>query len=258
MQTNHTKARLAEGKVVFGAIVHGFSPETAEMLGHLGFDFAFIDCEHGPMSLEQVEHMVRACEVVGITPIARVPDPSDSTILRFLDRGVQGLMIPHVNTRAEAEAVAKAARYYPEGHRGSAGGRAHDHNVNIGRAESMAWLNKNVMVIPMCEEVEALNNLDEIVQVPGIDVIHVAAGDLSQSMGFPPQEEVRKAISDAMKKIRAAGKNAGAGGNSPTEPDAIAAQIRAGANFITIPAISLLKMGAETYLKNVKSAIGES
>jgi HpcH/HpaI aldolase/citrate lyase family protein len=84
-----------------------------------------IDCEHGPMSLDEVERMVRAAEVFGITPITRIPDHEDSTILRFLDRGVQGIIVPYVNAREDADAVARAARYWPDGHRGMAGGRAH-------------------------------------------------------------------------------------------------------------------------------------
>src|SRR5207302_9046245 len=95
-----------------------------------------IDCEHGPMSLDEVEHMVRAAEVFGITPITRIPNHEDSTILRFLDRGVQGIIVPHVNTREAAEAVAGAARYYLERHRGTGGGRDHGDGLGVARAES--------------------------------------------------------------------------------------------------------------------------
>ena len=98
MQTNTTKAKLAEGKVVFGAIISCYAPDLVELFGAIGYDFVFIDCEHGPANLDQVEHMVRAAEVFGITPITRVPNHDDSTILQFLDRGVQGVIVPHVNT----------------------------------------------------------------------------------------------------------------------------------------------------------------
>ena len=84
MRTNTTKAKLAEGKVVFGAIINRYAPDQVELFGALGYDFVMIDCEHGPMDLDQVEHMVRAGEVFGITPIARIPDHADATILRFL------------------------------------------------------------------------------------------------------------------------------------------------------------------------------
>lgn len=130
MRTNYTKVKLEEGRVVFGAIISRYAPDLVELFGAIGYDFVMIDCEHGPMDLDQVEHMVRAAEVFDITPIARIPDHADSTILRYLDRGVQGIIVPHVNTREEADAVVRAARYYPDGHRGVGGGRAHDYGVN--------------------------------------------------------------------------------------------------------------------------------
>src|SRR6266704_1954820 len=121
MPTNTTQARLTESQVVFGAIISRYAPDLVELFGAIGYDFVMIDCEHGPMDLDEVEHMVRAAEVFGITPITRIPNHADSTILQFLDRGVQGIIVPHVNTWQAAEAVARAARYYPEVHRGVGG-----------------------------------------------------------------------------------------------------------------------------------------
>ena len=167
MRTNTTKAKLAAGQVVFGAIISRPAPDQVELFGAIGYDFVMIDCEHGPMSLDEVEHMVRAAEVFGITPITRIPNHEDSTILRFLDRGVQGIIVPHVNTRGAAEAVARAARYWPDGHRGMAGGRAHDYGVGVSRDESTRWINAELLVIPMIEETEAVDNLDAILTVPG-------------------------------------------------------------------------------------------
>src|SRR5712692_152375 len=152
MRTNTTKAKLAGGNVVFGGIISSYAPELVELLGAIGYDFVMLDCEHGPMGVDQVENMVRAAEVFGITPIARIPDHGEATILRFLDRGLQGIIIPHVNTGEEAKAVANAARYYPDGHRGAASGRAHDYNVQLDRIESAQWINAQTLVIPMVEE----------------------------------------------------------------------------------------------------------
>src|SRR6478736_1755341 len=131
MRTNTTKAKLHEGKVVFGAIISRHAPDLVELFGAIGYDFVMIDCEHGPMSLDEVEHMVRAAEVFGITPITRIPNHEDSTILRFLDRGV-------------------------------AGGRPHDYGVGVSREQSMGWINAQLLVIPMIEETEAVDNLDAI------------------------------------------------------------------------------------------------
>jgi 4-hydroxy-2-oxoheptanedioate aldolase len=254
MRPNRTKARLAEGHVVFGGIISGFSPEIAELLGYLEFDFVFLDCEHGPMSYDQVEQMVRAAEAVGITPIVRIPDHEDATILRYLDRGVQGIIVPHVNTREQAERVTTAARYYPQGHRGAAGGRAHEYNVRATAAESRQWLNDELLVIPMCEETEAVANLDEILAVPGVDAVHCAASDLGQSMGNPPLAEVRAVMRDVVGRVRAAGKHAGVGGSSPRDAAGVAELIDAGANFITIAALGLLRSGAEDFRAAVEAA----
>ena len=255
MRTNTTKARLHEGKVVFGGIVTRYAPDTVEILGALGYDFVMIDCEHGPASLDQVEHMVRAAESFGITPIARIPDHTEQTILRFLDRGLQGIIVPHVNTGEQAAAVARAARYHPDGYRGVATGRAHDYGIGVSRNEATAWINSQVLVIPMVEDIEAVNNLDDILQVAGADVLHVAPSDLGQSLGNPGAAEVRRVMSEVIPRIRAGGKFVGVGGNSPADTAGVAEFIKQGANFVTVSAWSLLRTGAEDFLRNVNAEL---
>ena len=255
MRTNTTKAKLAEGKVVFGAIIGRHAPDLVELFGAIGYDFVMIDGEHGSMSLDEVEHMVRAAEVFGITPITRIPNHEDSTILRFLDRGVQGIIVPHINTLEAAEAVAKAARYWPDGHRGMAGGRPHDYGVGITRDQSTRWINSQLLVIPMIEETEAVKNLDAILTVPGIDVLHVASGDLGQSMGNPGPEHVRQLMRQVVPRIRAGGKLVGVGGNSPSDAAGIAEFIKLGANFVTISALGLLRLGAEDFRRRIQAAL---
>ena len=255
MRTNTTRAKLAEGKVVFGAIVGRHAPDLVELFGAIGYDFVMIDGEHGSMSLEDVEHMVRAAETFGITPIARIPNAEDSTILRFLDRGVQGIIVPHVNTRETAQAVAGAARYHPDGHRGLAGGRPHDYGVGVSREQSTRWLNEQLLVIPMIEETRAVDNLDAILTVRGVDVLHVASGDLGQSMGHPGAAAVRQLMRQVIPRIRAGGKLVGVGGNSPEDAAGVAEFIKLGANLVTISALGLLRLGAEDFKKRVQAAL---
>ena len=255
MQINLTKEKLKSGAPAFGAIIHEYSPGTVELFGAIGYDFVMIDCEHGGMSVDQVENMVRGAEVFGITPIARIPNHDASTILRFLDRGVQGIIVPHINTRSQAEAVAKAARYHPEGGRGVGGGRAHDYGINTTRSESTKFVNDNILVIPMIEEVEAIKNIGEITSVEGVDVLHVAPGDLGQSMGNPPQSEIREAMDKVVPKIRGAGKWVGVGGNSPSDVERVSDLINLGANMITISAQGLMKSGAESFRKSVETQL---
>ena len=256
MRTNSTKAKLQQGGHAIGAIVGGFAPDLVELFGAMGFDFVMIDCEHGPMSLSEVEHMTRAAEAFGITPIARIPDHGDATILRFLDRGLQGIIVPHVNTREQADRIARAARYYPQGHRGVGGGRAHDYGIGVGRDDSTRHVNEQTLVVCMIEETEAVENLDEILTVPGVDVLHVAAGDLGQSMGNPPAREVRRLMAETIPRIRAGGKFAGAGGNNPGDVAGVAEFIRLGANFVTISVHGLLRLGAEGFLIKLRDELG--
>ena len=107
----------------------------------------------------------------------------------------------------------------------------------------------------MCEEVEAVRNLDSILQVPGIDVVHVASGDLGQSMGHPPAAEVRAVMADVVRRTKAGGKWAGIGGNGVTDYTGIADLVRDGAQFVTIPALGLLRQGAETFKQGVAAAL---
>ncbi len=258
MQTNTTKAKLAEGKTVIGAIISENTPGMVELFGALGYDFVMIDCEHGAMDLNQVEHMVRAAEVFGISPLARIPDHQPQTILRFLDRGVQGLIVPHVNTVAQAAAVAQAARYQPEGKRSTAGGRAHDYNVHVGRSEANKFINSQVMVIPMIEDLEAVDNLDGILKVPGIDVLHVASGDLGQSMGDPGPAAVRAKMREVVARIHAGGVKAGIGGNAATDTAGVADLIKLGASFVTIQAWGLMRLGAEAFRNGVEASVGKA
>src|SRR5678816_1987401 len=255
MRTNTAKAKMAEGKVAFGAIISRHAPDLVELFGAIGYDFVMIDCEHGPMSLDEVEHMVRAAEVFGITPITRIPNHEDATILQFLDRGVQGIIVPHVNTRAAAEAVANAARYWPDGHRGMAGGRPHDYGVGVSHDESTRWINSQLLVVPMIEETQAVDNLDAILGVSGLDVLHVASGDLGQSMGNPGAPAVRELMRQVVPKIRAGGKMVGVGGNSPADAAGVAEFIKLGANFVTISSLGLLRLGAEDFRQRVQAAL---
>jgi len=124
VRNNSAKRKLAAGKPVSVVAPTYSSPGLVELLGRTGYDMIFIDCEHGPASWDAVEDMVRAAELCDVTPIVRVQSHDHSTITRALDRGAGGVQVPHVNTRAEAEAIVRHSKFSPIGHRGFAGGRA--------------------------------------------------------------------------------------------------------------------------------------
>jgi 2-keto-3-deoxy-L-rhamnonate aldolase RhmA len=182
MRHNLAKEKLAAGKPV-SVVAPGYSSAgLVEMLGRMGFDAIFIDCEHGPVGWEDVEHMVRAAELVDVTPIVRVQSNDHSTITRALDRGAGGVQVPHINTRAQAEAAVRAAKFAPIGHRGYAGGRA---SFGV-KGNFTVHANAETMVVAMLEEVEALKNLDEIVKVEHIDTFFRMGSVACGQPGAPP------------------------------------------------------------------------
>ncbi len=244
MRSNLAKKKLAAGKAISVAAPVYTSPGLVEQLGHLGFDAVFLDCEHGPAGWEEVENMVRAAELVNVTPIVRVQSQDPSTIGRALDRGAGGVQVPHVNTRAEAEGVVRAAKFAPLGHRGYAGGRS---ALGV-KGSFTSHANEETMVVVMLEEREALKNLHDIVTVEHIDAFFVAPGDLAQSMGHPGETkhpEVQAAVEEAVKRIAAAGRAAGV---LCTDAATARRSLEIGARFLYIALPSLLQPGTRDFL----------
>jgi 4-hydroxy-2-oxoheptanedioate aldolase len=248
MRHNLAKEKLAAGKPI-SVVAPGYSSAgLVELLGRMGFDAVFIDCEHGAVGWEDVEHMVRAAELTDVTPIVRVQSNDHSTITRALDRGAGGVQVPHINTRAQAEEAVRAAKFAPLGHRGYAGGRS-----ALGVKGSFTeHANAETMVVAMLEEVEALRNLDAILKVEQIDAFFVAPGDLSQSMGYPGQmdhPDVRAAVDDAVRRIRAAGR---APGVLAANGAGARRYIDLGALFIYVAMASLLQPGVREFVAEFK------
>ena len=206
IRINRAKQKLQNGEVV--TTISGLqSSDIIDFLGPVGFDAAWIECEHGPVDWDALGDMTRACDLWDMASITRVNSNDPGLITRTLDRGSMGIVVPHVNSKEAAERAAQSAKYAPLGYRGMFGGRQ-----SFGVADYFHQANDQTMVIVLLEEVEALANLDEILAVPDIDVYFVAPSDLSQTMGHignADHPEVQKAIDDAIAKINAAGKVAG-------------------------------------------------
>jgi len=206
IRPNRAKEKLAAGQAV--TTISGLSSsEIIDFMGPLGFDAAWIEGEHGSVTWEQLGDMTRACDLWGMTSITRVTANEPWLITRTLDRGSMGIVVPHVNTKEDAEKAAKSAKYAPLGYRGMFGGRQ-----SYGVGDYFHQANNQTMVIVLMEEDVALKNLDEILGVDDIDVFFVAPSDLAQTMGHignPGDPEVQKAIDDAIAKIIAAGRVAG-------------------------------------------------
>jgi 4-hydroxy-2-oxoheptanedioate aldolase len=217
MRVNKTKTKLLNGEVALGGGVNFYAPIIVELYGVMGFDWVWIDCEHGSSNDSETENMIRAAELYDLTSIVRIPNAMPSTILRFLDRGAQGLIVPHISTESEARAVATASHYYPLGDRSSStGGRTNRLGSGLGSAEYYETANKETLIITMVETPEAVQNAGAIAAVEGIDGILVGSSDLTQAMGMPSSEVIDKAIDNVIANVRAQGKVVGVAGAGMT------------------------------------------
>lgn len=175
---NPVKAKLQNGECAIGAWLSIPSPVTAEIIGRAGFDYACTDLQHGMVDYADALAMFQAVELGGSVPFARVTWNEPGIIGRMLDLGAGGVIIPMVNTRADATAAVASCRYAPAGRRSVGPTR-----VRIGRPDYFDGADDYVLCIPMIETAEAVANIDDILSVDGIDAIYVGPSDLAVSLG---------------------------------------------------------------------------
>ena len=221
------------------------TPDMIEVLGQLGFDAVMIESEHGPVDFGDIPELTRACDLWGVTSVVRFHVNMPGVIYRTLDVGALGVMVPHVNTAEEARAVVDAAKFAPIGSRGIYGGRQ-----GYGVEDFTAKANDQTLVVAMIEDIVAVSNLPEILQVEHIDVFYVAPGDLAQSMGHVGQvghPEVQATIDRAIQTITGTGRVAGTVVTDSTVEEAI----QKGVRFLGINWPVWLAAGARGYLEKV-------
>ena len=189
---NQIKQRAAQGQPSLGTFYELGGTAAVECVGIGGMDFVVVDTEHGPFEAESAMLAVMAAERRGCTPFVRARDLSRPAILKLLDVGAMGVIVPDVHTVEEVKQLVEYAKYYPLGHRGyaptlaSAYGFA-DYAKNVD--ELFSTSNRETLLIPQCETKEALEHIEEIVSVDGVDGIFVGPYDLSVALGKPAQLE---------------------------------------------------------------------
>jgi len=182
------KHALREGKVVLGTMVAEIRQAAImQLLANAGFDFCIIDNEHGPFNIETIADLSRAARLYGITPIVRVPDLAYPYLAQALDVGAQGVMLPRVTTVEQVRQAAQIIKYPPVGARGCALNRAHTNFLGGSVIDIMARANEETMLVIQIETKEALEQVEEIVAVPGVDVAFIGPNDLSIALGVHGQ-----------------------------------------------------------------------
>ena len=198
MKPNTVKRALKAGRVQIGTWVNTFSdPKIAQILATAGFDFIYIDMEHSCFSIETVGELCFAALLLGLTPIVRPPAKDAHLLSRPLDAGAMGLLVPHVDTQDEARAVVQAAKYPPLGERGLNLRGVHTGFAQGDGAGYVETMNEEILVLVQMESKQAIQNLDEILSIQGIDGAVIGRGDLSMDFGCPGQTnhpEVLKSV----------------------------------------------------------------
>lgn len=190
---NNFKAKLKAGKPVFGPFIETIDPAFIEISGYAGFDFVIIDMEHGPASLSQVQNLASAAVLANVVPIVRTANASETAIHQPLDLGVLGVEIPMISDSETARECVKAARFYPEGERGLCRFIRAANYSSMARDEYIKTANENLVILQL-EGKEALDDLDNILKVEGVDIFFIGPYDLSQSLGVPGQVTHPKVI----------------------------------------------------------------
>lgn len=247
------KERLRNGETLLGSFLAIPSPQLTEMLAYSNFDLAILDIEHGVFDKRDIEECLRAAAVSGIPTIARIPECSISVTQSVLDMGADGVQVAMIHSREMAEKVSDFCHFAPVGKRGvSPLTRAAKYCFKP-IPELIVEADENVLVAIQIESKEGLENVDEILQVPGIDMIFVGVADLSVSLGMVSTDEsMVEIVKDLGNKIRKAGKAAGIY-LSDTDMKRAKDISDMGYNILTVTSTAAIRTGfihQATYIKN--------
>ena len=245
MRENRIKRQLQAGQTAIAVSGH-HNADMIDFLGQFGFDGVWLEGEHGPVDWDAIGDLSRACDLWGMASVTRVNNNDPGTIMRALDRGTMGIVVPHVNTREAAEQAMKSAKFAPIGYRGMFGGRQ-----SFGVPDYLQRANDQTLVVVLIEEIEAVNNLADILTVDHIDVFFVAPADLAQTMGHignHTHPDVQATIDNALAQIVAAGRTAG----TLATDDNVARYRDAGVRFFLTGWPNWVAQGAKGFLQRVR------
>jgi len=209
---NKLKAAIEKNKYALGTFLGVANPSVVEIMGYTGLDFVVIDTEHGPYDTMPMSDLIQAAESRGLSPLVRIADLTHKEMQRALDNGAEGIIIPCLKDVYDFRKVVDLGKFAPLGNRGFIKGRGSGFGnepwASGAQTEYMQNSNDKVLLLPQCETKEALENIEEIVRIEGIDGIFIGPFDLSICMGIPGQFDAPE-FKDAVDRILLACKQAG-------------------------------------------------
>jgi 2-dehydro-3-deoxyglucarate aldolase len=228
------KKKLNSMEYTVGSWITIGHPAVAEIMCQAGFDWLTIDIEHSTISIDQVQELIRVIDLCGVVPLVRVGENAPTIIKRVMDAGAKGVIVPMVNTREEAEAAVSAVKYPPVGKRGV--GLARAQQYGFGFDSYKLWVEEGSIVIVQIEHIKAIENLEDILSVPGVDGSIIGPYDLSASLGWPGEFErpkVQKALARYEEICIKMGKPMGSHVVQP-DPDRVAELRKRGYTFLAV------------------------
>ncbi len=198
---NRVRQAIRDGRVPLGMELMLGSDRIVEICGWSGFDYVHLDQEHAPFGFEAIESSVRAADAAGMSSIVRVADNDPKDISRILETGACGVCIPQVRGADDVQRAMSAMYYEPHGTRGMCPVTRAAHYWDGGWEEYLEWVRSEVMIIPLIENKDALENIDEICAIPGVDAVSFGAGDLGQSLGVGARGLSEPIVRDAFHKV---------------------------------------------------------
>jgi 2-keto-3-deoxy-L-rhamnonate aldolase RhmA len=257
LRPNKVKQALRRGQPAIGTMVSESSATGfIWTLANLGYDFVFIDMEHGAFALPQAAEMIKVARLAGIVPLVRVPDLAYHLVASTLDAGAMGLMLPRVETRAQAEQFVSFMKYPPVGVRGASSGRGHTDYGSAGPRELVSHMNEHTLAILQIERTIAVERIDDLLSVEGVDAAVIGPFDLTISLGAASAEapEVDAAIQQV---VDAAARHGVASGIHTHDPAAVLSWRRRGMTLLACNSdLGFFSAGARQTLGVLREGIG--
>jgi 4-hydroxy-2-oxoheptanedioate aldolase len=208
VRENRVKKVIASGGLALGTYVGLPDPQIVEIIGLAGYDAAFIDMEHTTWDLSTISEMIKSADLVGVTSVVRVPGNDENLILRLLDMGAEGIIIPHIEGLEGAKRAVDAVRYPPLGARGAAGSSRAARFGTVNWETHVNTSNKEILLSVMCEDEKGISEMEQIAALDGIDLVSIGPTDFSEYMGIrdPKDTRLRQRLNELAESVKSIGK----------------------------------------------------